>query len=105
MDNSLYNGGGQVGGIARTTATTNAKLVSFLLARIAEDEVDAAKGPETTQAEARARRRLVEIHSHRDSSGETCGDPCYTLRILTARYLTHPDLPIEVSTIDLRTKS
>ncbi|NIK61492.1 hypothetical protein [Kribbella shirazensis] len=102
MDVGSRDRGGQVAGTAETTA--NSRLASFLLARIAEDEVRAVNGPEAAQAEARARRRLVETHRHHDHHDHddhhdgTCGDPCYTLCILAQRYPNHPDLPTEAMT-------
>ncbi|MET9276077.1 hypothetical protein [Kribbella sp. NPDC003557] len=91
MNNSWHEAGKGAHGEGETTPT--ARLVNFLLARIAEDEVRAVAGPNSAHAEAKALRTLVEIHSHHDS--EASADPCYTLRILAGRYQNHPELPPE----------
>ena len=91
MDNNSHKAGAEARVAVRPTTT--ARLISFLLARIAEDEVRAAAGPDSAHADARARRRLIELHSHHDA--EPIADPCYTLRLLAERYRNHPDLPPE----------
>jgi hypothetical protein len=95
-------------------------LTDFLLARIAEDEVDVERGmmrvsgpgsPARVRADCEAKRQIVELHGAKrvrraaeTLSGEPefiedcriCGHfpaqyPCVTLRMLALPFADHPD--------------
>lgn len=86
-------------------------ITEFLLARIAEDEAEAAKAgsftpwdrpferddyghllvqPDRVLAECEAKRRIVDRYSGCDDCGAG-DDPCDALRFLALPYADHPD--------------